>query len=231
MHNEEIPMKKISLFSAAVLFSVVLITLSVVPAGAKAKKIPKPSKTYYNYARIDIGGSLFTDDLEEADFDAGISGSLSYGRHLLKYLVIEGSIGGFTTSEEFEGRTFLAGDYTRTDSLLVNTVRLTVKGELPLGRVRLFAGGGVGGYFLTLTSEMETDNLDDFESTQTDTVFGVHGVTGCYFDITRQVFIGVEGMYYLTDDIDIDERAATVPVGYQGNLDGFTVAITGGFKF
>lgn len=223
-------MKRFNHFAAITIVSVMLVSMTGMPAWAESGS-NKKSKTYHNYARIGIGGSLFTDDLEEAEFEGGVNGSLAYGRYLFRYLVIEASIGGFATGEEFEGNTTLAGDYTRTDSIFVNTVLATVKGEWPIGPVRLFAGGGVGGYFLTLHSDMETDRLGDFESSQSDSVVGVHGVAGAYFDVTRRFFLGLEGMYYQTDDIEIDEQAATIPVSYDGNLDGFMLALTCGFKF
>jgi hypothetical protein len=223
-------MKRLNDFAVIAIVSVILVSLTGIPAWAETES-NKKSKTYHNYARISTGGSLFTDDLDDAEFEGGINGSLSYGRYLFRNLVVEASVGGFATAEEFEGRTALAGDYTRTDSIFVNTLLATVKGEWPVGPVRLFVGGGVGGYFLSLRSDMETDRLGDFESSQTDLVVGVHGVAGAYFDITQRFFLGLEGMYYQTDEIDIDEQAASVPVGYKGNLDGFTMAFTCGFKF
>jgi opacity protein-like surface antigen len=223
-------MNRLNYLAVMAIVSVIIVSLTGIPAWAEPESNKKP-KSYHNYARIGIGGSLFTDDLEEAEFEGGVNGSLSYGRYLFKYLVVEASIGGFATGEEFEGSTTLAGDYTRTDSILVHTLLATVKGEFPIGPVRLFAGGGVGGYFLTLHADMETDRLGDFESSQSDSVVGVHGVAGAYIDITQRFFLGLEGMYYQTDDIEIDERAASIPVSYNGNLDGFTVAMTCGFKF
>ncbi len=223
-------MRRLNHFTVIAIVSALTVALTGLPAWAEPDST-KNSKPYHNYARIGIGGSVFTDDLEEAEFDGGVNGSLSYGRYLFKYLVVEATIGGFVTGEEFEGNTSLAGDYTRTDTIFVNTLLATVKGEWPIGPVRVFAGGGVGAYFLTLKSDMETDGLGDFESSQSDSVIGVHGVAGAYYDITRRFFIGLEGMYYQTDDIEIDERAATVPVHYDGNLDGFSIAMTCGFKF
>jgi hypothetical protein len=223
-------MKPLNHFTIMAIVSVLIVSMTAMPTWAETES-KKKSKNYHNYARIGIGGSYFTDDLEAAEFEGGVNGSLSYGRYLFKYLVVEASIGGFATGEEFKGNTARAGDYTRTDTIFVNTLLATVKGEWPIGPVRLFAGGGVGGYFLNLHSEMETDSLGDFESSQSDSVVGVHGVAGAYFDITRRFFLGLEGMYYQTDDIEIDEEAASIPVSYEGNLDGFTLALTCGFKF
>jgi opacity protein-like surface antigen len=223
-------MKRLNQLAIIALVAVFSVALTGMPAWAESKP-NKTSKSYDNYARIGIGGVLFTDDLEAAEFEGGLGGSLSYGRYLLKFLVVEASIGGFATGEEFKGSTLLAGDYTRTDSIFVNSLLATVKGVWPIGPVRLFAGGGVGGYFLRLHSDMETERLGDFESSQSDSVVGVHGVTGAYFDITPRVFLGLEALYYHTGDIHIDEEAATIPVGYDGNLDGVVLSFTGAFKF
>lgn len=222
--------KQLNYFSAITIVSVMTVSLTGMPAWAKSES-KKKSKNHHNYARIGIGCSRFSDDLNETEFERGVNGSLSYGRYLSKYLVIEASIGGFATGQEFGGNTALAGDYIRTDTIFVNTLLATVKGRWPIGPVRLFAGGGVGGYYLTLHSDMETDRLGDFQSIQSDSVVGVHGVAGTYFDITDRLFLGLEGMYYQTGDIEIDEQAASIPVSYDGNLDGFMLSLTCGLTF
>ena len=211
--------------------SLAVVAVTVMMVAFTGISVWADSESYGNYAKICTGATLFTDDLDNAGFDAGGNGSLTYGRYLFKHLVVEGSIGAFITGEKFEGNTVITGDYTRKDTIYVTTILATVKGEWPIGPVRLFAGGGVGGYLLALKSRMDTDNLGDFRSDHTDSVFGVHGVIGGYFNITERLFAGMQGMYYQTNDINIDKQAITVPVSYTGNLNGYTVSVSCGFRF
>lgn len=188
-------------------------------------------KEYKNYARIGVGANQPTDDLDDADYDAGVHTSFSYGRYLGKNLIIEGAANWFAADEEFSGSTVTAGTYDREDLLGVSVLSITLKGEFPVGPVRLFAGAGAGAYFANLDSEIDTQNLGSFDVDDQDEVFGAHVVAGGSYDITSRVFIGIEGLYRWTDDIDIRKTVGTVPVQYKGNLDGFAITFSGGFRF
>jgi hypothetical protein len=41
----------------------------------------------------------------------------------------------------------------------------------------------------------------------------------------------MEAKYRITDELDIQENVADVPVQYQGDLNGFSVLATFGFRF
>lgn len=189
------------------------------------------SKDYKNYAQVGVGANLPTDDLDDAEYDAGVNTAFSYGRYLGKHLIIEGSANWFAADEEFNGSTAVAGTYDREDLLGVSVLRFTVKGELPVGPLRLFAGAGVGAYFATMNSEIDTQNLGSFDVDDEDEVFGAHVVAGGSYDITPRIFVGIEGLYRWTDDIDIRKTVGTVPVRYKGNLDGFAITFSGGYRF
>jgi hypothetical protein len=62
-------------------------------------------------------------------------------------------------------------------------------------------------------------------------VFGVHVVAGANHDIPGRFFIGLEGMYRWTDDFDLSETVAHIPVEYSGDLSGFSVTVNAGFRF
>jgi hypothetical protein len=47
----------------------------------------------------------------------------------------------------------------------------------------------------------------------------------------KRLFLGLEAMCYQTGDVQIEEEAATVPVGYNGDLDGLTLSFACAFKF
>ncbi len=187
---------------------------------------------YQNYARGGVGIHQYRSDLENAGYDdTGFALDASYGRYLAKHLVIEGTVGYLYTDQDFSGSTGTAGAYTRDDEISVGTLLVTLKGEIPAGPVTFYAGGGVGAYFVTLNSDIETDNLGDFDVDDDDTVFGLHAVVGGYHNITDHVFVGMEGLYRWTDDVEISKTTGTVPVRLNGDLDGFSVTMMGGFRF
>jgi hypothetical protein len=59
----------------------------------------------------------------------------------------------------------------------------------------------------------------------------VHAVTGVNVDIWKRFFAVFEGMYRLTDDVDINESIAGIPVGLEGDLNGYAISLTAGFRF
>ncbi len=67
-----------------------------------------------------------------------------------------------------------------------------------MGSLTLFAGAGVGAYFVTLNAEIDTANLDSFDVDDQDTVLGTHDITGGYYKITPRIFVGLEGLYSWT---------------------------------
>ncbi len=196
------------------------------PDGAAAT-----SEAYRNYGQIRLGVNEFTDDMDDADMDTGVDLGAAYGRYLTPYLVLEAAIDFFASDRDVRGSNRTAGSYDIDDTLGVMAVLATIKGEFPVGRVRIFGGGGVGYYLVALNSDIDTAYLGDFDEDESDSVFGAHVVAGVNFDITRRFFAGLQGMYRWTDDIDIDERVATVPIRLEGDLSGYVVNLTAGFRF
>ena len=199
--------------------------------GTSVKATWADGSEYKNYVKAGLGLHRFTGGLDDADYDAGIAFNATYGRYLGKNFAVEGTIGFFGTEQDFSGSTGVAGAYTREDKILVSSVLGTLKGELPLGPVTIYAGAGVGVYYAALDSEIETTSLGSFDVDEGDAVFGVHLVVGGSYDITPRVFVGAQGMYRWTGDLDIDKTTGTVPVRVDGDLDGFAVTLSAGFRF
>ncbi len=184
-----------------------------------------------NYGRVGLGFNQFSDDLDDAGYDEGIAANVTYGRYLGKYIAIEGTLGSFYTDQDFSGNTGVAGSYTREDEILVNALLVTLKGEIPIGPVTLYSGAGMGVYYADFHAEIDTRNLGGFDVDDDDTVFGVHLVAGVNYDITERLFIGAEGLYRWTGDLDINRIPATVPVQLEGDLDGLAVTLSVGYRF
>jgi opacity protein-like surface antigen len=208
----------------AVVITLVMTTGWIETAGAE-------SGTYHNYGQIRLGLNAFSGDMEDADYDTDVNLGIAYGRYLAPHLVFEAALDVFGADKEMRGSTPTAGSYKRDDTMAVMALLATIKGELPAGPLTFFAGGGVGGYFLALNSEIDTAYLGDLDKDDNDTVIGVHAVAGVDYNITQRFFAGLHGLYRWTDDIDINASAGTVPVRLEGDLDGYSVMLTGGFRF
>lgn len=186
---------------------------------------------YRNYAQVGLGFNQFSADLDDAGYDTGVASHATYGRYLGKYLAVEASLGFFAAQWDFSGSTVAAGSYKREDTLLVSSLLATLKGEIPAGPVRVYAGAGFGVYHANLNAEIDTANLGDFDVDDEDTVFGTHVVAGGRYNFTQRIFAGVEGLYRWTGDLDIDKTTGTVPVQIKDDLEGFTVTLTAGYRF
>ncbi len=185
-----------------------------------------------NYAQLKLGAFVPTDDLDDADFDAGFQASGAYGRYLTRNLIVEVGIDGFAVDSDVSGRNDLAGNFDQDNTLSVAGFLATLKGEVPVGSASIFGGVGVGFYSATLDSDIDTERIGDFSSDDDDDqVFGAHVVAGVNYDITERFFAGVEGMYRWTDDLDLDDSVASIPVSYDGDLSGFSITVNGGFRF
>jgi len=189
------------------------------------------SGEYSNYGRVGVGINQFSSDLDDAGYDAGITSNATYGRYIGKNLVFEGTVGYLYTDQDLSGSTGVAGAYTRDDKVSVSSLLATLKGQIPIGPVILYGGAGIGVYYAALNTEIETANLGSFDVDDDDTVLGVHLVVGGCYDITQRFFIDAEGLYRWTGDLDISKTTGTVPVQLKGDLDGFAVTLSAGFRF
>lgn len=200
--------------------------LSILCAGNALAEMERP-----NYAQVKFGMFQPTDDLDDADYDTGFQMGGAYGRYLTRNLIIEAGIDGFSVDDDVDGSNDIAGTYDQDNTLSVAAFLLTLKGEVPVGQAAIFGGVGVGLYTATLDSDIESQRLGNFDTDDDDQVFGMHLVAGVNYDITERFFAGVEGQYRWTDDVEIDESVASIPVEYNGDLSGFAITFNGGFRF
>jgi opacity protein-like surface antigen len=210
---------------------VMRLILFISLAGLTANAAWADSGNYKNYGRVGLGVNKFNGDLDDSGYDANIAFNASYGRYLGKNIVIEGSVDYFYAHQDISGSTSVAGAYSRDDQIGVGALLATLKGEIPLGPVTLYGGGGIGAYYAALKTEIDTTNLGSFDVEDDDSVFGFHLVAGGYYDITPRLFVGAEGLYRWTGDLDMKKITGTVPVQLKGNLDGYVVTLSAGFRF
>ncbi len=184
-----------------------------------------------NYTQVKVGMFQPSGDMDDANYDNGGDFSVVYGRYLNEYLALEVGFDAFGSEKTLRGRNDEAGSYTQDNALFGAAGVITLKGEISAGPVDLFAGLGGGIYSVTLASEIDSSRLGDLDDDDSDGVFGVHVVAGANFNINERFFVGVEGKYRWTDDVDIRETVASIPVEYSGDLSGYAVTFNGGFRF
>ncbi len=184
-----------------------------------------------NFTQVKVGMFQPSGDMDDANYDNGGDFSVVYGRYLNNYLVLEVGFDAFGSENTLTGRNDEAGSYTQDNALVGAAGVITLKGEYAAGPVDLFAGFGGGIYSVTLASEIDSSRLGDLDDDDSDGVFGVHAVVGANYNINERFFVGVEGKYRWTDDVDIRETVASIPVEYRGDLSGYSVTFNAGFRF
>ena len=155
------------------------------------------------------------------DFDIGFNGELSAGAYFYPNIVLEFGVGYF----ESKG----SGVIIAPNSVIVPAdgkievipITFNAKYLYPVGGVEPYAEAGLGVYVAGAELSGGGFNLSDRY-----TNIGVFLGMGCNINISRTIFLGIEGRYHwiaeekfklgqTTRDIEIDGFTATVNVGYR----------------
>ena len=204
---------------------VCLLGMSATPALATEKNQKR------NYAKVNLGVYQPTNQLDDDNYDTGVNLTLSYGRYLTRNLCYEVGLDDIGSANDLSGSNGTAGTYDQDNVIYGNGLIFTVKGVYPKESVRLYAGGGIGLYAVTLAAEIDSSSLGNFDKVESDFIVGGHAVAGLDLDITDRFFINFEGKYRITDDADINKKVASIPVAYKGDLNGYSVTTGIGYRF
>ena len=199
-------MRKIRIIIMVVVAGCLL--LSVAPAAAK----PLGS----NYAQLKLGGFFpQTNDLD--NFDAGGDIEVGIGHLVAPGFAIEGNFGYFETKGDFN----LPGIGSGNETFKVIPLTLSLKGQAFFGQFEPYAEAGIGVYFIKDEISGTILGISGSDS-ENDTQLGLHIGLGGNYNITSQVFLGVEGRYLWlrTDTFDVDVK-----------LDGFFLTANLGCRF
>jgi opacity protein-like surface antigen len=169
-----------------------------------------------NYAQLKIGGFFpQTNDLDH--FDAGGNIEVGIGHRVAPGFAIEGNLGYFETKGTFN----LPGIGSVDETFKVMPLTLSFKGQVFFDRFEPYAEAGIGVYFIKDELNGTVLGFSGSDS-ENDTQLGLHVGLGANYNITPQVFLGVEGRYLWL-------RTDTFGVNVQ--LDGFLLTANLGYRF
>ena len=181
-----------------------------------------------NYFAIKAGIFTPTGDLE--DCDDAIQGEIAIGHNFNPNFGLEFGIGHFETDWTSSGYYPSIGNWSETDEVEVTPVTITARGIIPIDKLSLYAGAGAGLYFVTgkatLTSDVIDVSMDD-----DDMVPGVHVLAGIEYNLTPEVFAGIEAKNTWTEAAKFKGSAYGVPIKVESDLNGYNIAAKIGFRF
>jgi hypothetical protein len=139
------------------------------------------------YVMLKGGLVTFTGDLKRADLDTGFNGEVSCGRYLSPNFALEAGIGYF-----HDGVNKYYGN-----NVWVIPLTVSLKGIYRSGLFELYAGGGPGIYPAKFNGMVNNAVGEKWM-----TVLGGHLLAGATLDVSRSLFVGLEGKLHFTADAD-----------------------------
>ncbi len=165
-----------------VLLNIFILMVCLVPVRGFAQE----SKNY-----ISLGGGLvfFADEIiDHNNLSWGFNGEIAYGRYFHPNFSLELGTGYF-----HDGRS--------PDDIRGVPILITGKAVYPLQSKRFYAGAGMGYYGIKFDGTIDGVRVDG-----TDGVFGGHVLAGIEWDFRSPFFVGVEGKYIFTEEVEFDRK-------------------------
>lgn len=213
---------RLKLFAISIL--VIIITF-VLP-------FPSLGQETSNYFAAKAGIYSPTGDLDDFNFDTAFNGEVAYGRYLNPNFALEIGVGYFKSDASISGvDPIFGGSYTEEDEIKVIPFIVSGKGIYPSGNFELYGEIGIGIYLADFEGVVTHTVLGTVRVDDDDTVFGVNLGVGVNYNITKKVFIGVEGKYILTTDAEFQGTVLGVPFKVESDLNGFILTGNLGFRF
>ncbi len=191
----------------AAVLAVLLSVFTLIPAQAKPLSP--------NYATLKLGG-YFPQHSDLDGFDSGFNGEISLGHLVAPGFAVEGGLGYFVTEGDF-----VAPGIDVSEKFKVMPLTLSLKGQTFFEQFEPYVEAGIGVYFIEDEISGTLGGVTGSES-ENDTQVGFHLGLGANYNVTRQLFLGLEGKYLWvkTDTFDVDVR-----------LNGITLTGNIGFRF
>jgi opacity protein-like surface antigen len=180
---------------------IALAVLAILPLSAAAEtEMFAPDRVGNWYLGGGFGGFSQEDNAQLSNADGQFGLAFSGGYRLTRNVALE--IDGLLSHQEFDTPPF-AGSSRKSD-LFTNGVGGVVKLILPINKVELYVGGGLGAY----TSRVEIDGTF-VEDTEDDIDLGYQLLAGADFYVSRRISVGFE---YRKFKLDAD-FGSTLPGG------------------
>ena len=176
-----------------------IITLSPLIAGADSSGMFEPERVGRWYIGGGMGGFREESNTQLQNQDGQYGGFFSGGYRFIPNMAVE--IDGLYSSQRMDTPPTIPTTSGRTH-LRSGGVGMVLKFILPLDRVELYAGGGLGMYVSQLRTEASPDDIR-----QEDTDIGYQALVGADFLVSRHFSVGLE---YRRFKLDAD-FGATIP--------------------
>lgn len=168
--------------------------------------VPVLADSLPNYSILKLGAYIpQADDLE--NFNSGFNVEAAVGQYLNPNVALELSIGYLKSNGNDSGVSGQVRAYP---------VLLSVKGVVPLRRAELYVLAGGGVYFADVRVSAFGVSVDE-----TDTTSGFQAGVGGNFNVSENVFLGLEGRYFWSNprfdsvNVHMDGILVTANVGYR----------------
>jgi opacity protein-like surface antigen len=201
------------------IFMVVLVLTFLIPINVFAKS------PFY----ITFKPGIYSPQSSDLD-DTGFNGEIAFGYRFNRNIAAEFGIGYFYSEGEdtVEGATYVRREEFDID---VYPVTFTIKAILPYKKWEFFGLAGGGAYIVY--GPYDVDDYDcycgyycycDYDYDY-DVVWGGYLGAGIHYNITRNLFVGVEGKYLWTDNVKFDD------LGVKFRMDGIIATAVIGIRF
>ena len=202
-----------------VLISAIALALMVCVADAFADG--RTSYFSFKAGMLDPAG-----DMDDADTGYNLEASL--GDYFHEHLIIEGSLGLYSLSEQESGTHDIYGAWSGKEELDVMPLTVTFKGVASAGAWEFYFGAGAGLYFVSYSIDLNTmfgsDTRDD-----TDIVLGYHAVLGTSVGISDESFFGIDIIMHDTETATASDTLFGFPVQEETDLNGYALRLVYGF--
>jgi hypothetical protein len=200
------------------IFMVLLVLTFLIPINVFAKS------PFYITAKPGIY-SPQSSDLHDSDI--GFNGEIAFGWRSNPYIATEFGIGYFNTKVE---KTFVGATYVDREGFDIGVfpVTSTLKVILPYKRWEFFGLAGGGVYIVSRPYDdydYDHDHHHHDHDYDYDARLGGYLGAGIHYDITRGMFVGVEGKYLWTDRVKLDD------LDVKFKMDGIIATAVFGVRF
>lgn len=169
-----------------------------------------------NYVVLKAGG-YFPQDDDLDEFDNAFYGEVGIGHYVHPNIALEFGV-GYTESSASES---VPGLGSVDADLTIIPIMLGVRLLTSAGNIEPYATAGIGMYYTELDASVSLPGVGTGSASDDDTAFGGYLGLGANYDITPNVFLGVEAKYFMAspsfegEDVDIDGITATANLGFR----------------